>query len=141
MKYLLSAIALFFILTIVSGLFIQIPYYVVAEVNVPQKNFKLVKLIIIEGEIRTVSAYSEFDSCHYENCIMASGKRAYIGAVACPREINLGTKVEINKTIYICEDRTALKFNGRFDIFMGYNQEAYDKAIQFGLQRLNVIIK
>ena len=36
--------------------------------------------------------------------------------MACPRHINLGTTVEIRGTTYVCEDRTALKFNGRFDI-------------------------
>ena len=90
-------------------------------------------------EPATVTAYSEYDSCHYENCEMASTKRAYVGAVACPREIELGTKVIILGREFTCEDRTALRFNGRYDIFMGYGQEAYNKAVNFGIKELPVI--
>ena len=89
--------------------------------------------------LREVTAYSEIDSCHYANCIMASGKRAYIGAIACPRDIKLGTKIKIANKWYICEDRTALSLDGRFDIFMGYGKKAYNKAIKFGKQLLPVI--
>jgi hypothetical protein len=51
-------------------------------------------------------------------CIGASGKNicGRRDAVACPRDIDLGTVVEIRGAIYTCEDRTARKFNGRFDI-------------------------
>ena len=49
----------------------------------------------VEAYQATVMAYSELDSCHFPNCIMSSGKRAYIGAVACPRKYKLGTKVNI----------------------------------------------
>lgn len=90
---------------------------------------------------REVTAYSEFDSCHTgASCKMASGKRAYVGAIACPREFKLGTKIKINDTIYQCEDRTASWVDGRFDIFMGFGQEAYDKAIQWGVKNLEVKI-
>jgi 3D (Asp-Asp-Asp) domain-containing protein len=88
----------------------------------------------------TITAYSEIDSCHYENCIMASGNRAYIGAVACPREIELYTTVVVDGTPFVCEDRTDIKYNGRFDIFMGYGQNSYDKAIKFGKQERKVQI-
>lgn len=82
-----------------------------------------------------VTAYSEIDSCHYANCVMANGERAHVGAVACPREIKLGTQVEINGVMYTCKDRTAKYLNGRYDIFMGYGQESYDKAISYGVQK------
>lgn len=71
---------------------------------------------------------------------MASGKSAYIGAVACPREIKLGTKVKIAGVPYVCEDRTARKFNGRFDIFSGYGQKAHRKAITWGIVKLDIEI-
>lgn len=87
-----------------------------------------------------VTAYSEIDSCHYENCIMANGVRAYVGAVACPRNIKLGTKVEIDGIMYECADRTAKFVDGRFDIFFGYGQESYDRAIQFGKKKSEIII-
>ena len=82
----------------------------------------------------TVTAYSEIDSCHYPNCAMSSGERAYIGAVACPRNIKLGTRVVIDNTPYICEDRVSLMYPNRFDIFMGYGIESYNKAINYGNQ-------
>ncbi len=56
--------------------------------------------------------------------IMASGKRVYIGAIACPREIPLGSIVEIEGEYYICEDRTAVKHNGVFDILSFSEGEA-----------------
>ena len=54
-------------------------------------------------------------------------------------EIELGTKVIILGREFTCEDRTALRFNGRYDIFMGYGQEAYNKAVNFGIKELPVI--
>lgn len=51
-------------------------------------------------------------------CIAASGANicGRRDAVACPRQIGLGTVVEIRGTTYVCEDRTARKYNARFDI-------------------------
>lgn len=51
-------------------------------------------------------------------CISATGDDicGRNDVVACPRNIKLGTKVEIDGKTYFCLDRTALKFNGRFDI-------------------------
>ncbi len=65
---------------------------------------------------------------------MASGNRAYVGAIACPRSIPLFTKVTIDNTTYTCEDRTAKKYDGRFDIFMGYGPDAHTKSINYGVQ-------
>lgn len=113
------------------------------EVNKPSK------IVSIEEKIDTnkrgfyakVTAYSEVDSCHYPNCTMASNKRAYVGAIACPRSIKLGTKVNIEGLgDYTCEDRTAEKYDGRFDIFMGYKEEAHIKALAFGKQTKKIII-
>ena len=69
---------------------------------------------------------------------MASGKRAYIGAVACPRAVAIGTRVIIDNEEYICEDRTAKKYDGRIDIFMGYGKESYNKAINYGIKKKKV---
>lgn len=69
---------------------------------------------------------------------MASGKQVYFGAAACPRAIPLGTFVEIGTLgDFKCEDRTALKNDGTFDIWAG----DYDSAIQFGVQHLSITIK
>jgi 3D (Asp-Asp-Asp) domain-containing protein len=85
-----------------------------------------------------VTAYSSLDSCHYANCAMASTKPAYVGAIACPRSIPLFTQVIIDNITYTCEDRTAKKYDGRFDIFMGYGKEAHQQAVNFGLKNLEV---
>lgn len=68
--------------------------------------------------------------------IMANGERVHSGSVACPREWKLGTKVEINKTIYTCHDRLAKKYNNRIDIWMPKCSD----AIKFGKQKLTVNI-
>ncbi len=51
-------------------------------------------------------------------CIAATGDNicGRRNVVACPRSLPFGTVVEINGKAYLCEDRTAQKFNGRFDI-------------------------
>lgn len=85
-----------------------------------------------------VTAYSEIDSCHYENCVMASGVPAYIGAVACPRSIPLNTKVVIEGKKYNCEDRTNKNLDGRYDVFVGYGKDSYNKAINWGKRDLTI---
>jgi hypothetical protein len=54
-------------------------------------------------------------------CIAASGADicGRYDAAACPRSIPLGTFVEIRGATFVCEDRTARKFDGRFDIGCG----------------------
>lgn len=77
------------------------------------------------------TAYSELDSCHYENCIMANGERAHVGAIAC-NFLPLETEVEIDGVRYIVKDRHAKWLEDRIDIFMGYGEEAYQDAINYG---------
>lgn len=89
-------------------------------------------------EVRTITAYSGIDSCHFENCIMSNGERAHIGAIACPREWKTGTKVKIEDKIYTCKDRTAQRYNGRIDVFMGYGRESHNNAIDFGIKIMGV---
>lgn len=57
---------------------------------------------------------------------MASGKKVYKGAIACPGFLKLGTRVEIKGQEYICEDRMALKYrDGNYiDIWFENCQEA-----------------
>jgi 3D (Asp-Asp-Asp) domain-containing protein len=61
----------------------------------------------------TVRAQTEGDPCIAASGANICGRR---DTVACPRIFDLGTVVEINGRIYVCEDRTALRFKGRFDI-------------------------
>jgi 3D (Asp-Asp-Asp) domain-containing protein len=90
--------------------------------------------------LATVTRYSSVESCHLPHCIMASGKSAYIGAVACPRRIMLGTRLRIAGRLYVCEDRTAKRYDGRFDIFTGYGQAAHQEALRFGKKTLTVTL-
>ena len=73
---------------------------------------------------------------------MASGKKVYVGAVACPRSIKLGTKVEILGKTYVCEDRTAKwvekKFGPTFDI---YSDKPTKELLKFGRRKLNVNVE
>ena len=94
--------------------------------------------VVIEAE---TTAYSEIDSCHTgKSCLMANGKRAHIGAVACPRNIKLGTWIEIAGQVYECADRTAKWVDGRFDIFVGWGKGAHREALAYGVQILEVKI-
>jgi len=64
----------------------------------------------IDSFYAKVTQYSYADSCHnikQGKCLMASGKPVYVGAVACPRFLPLGTKIEVDGSTYRCEDRYA----------------------------------
>lgn len=91
---------------------------------------------VLEAQI---SSYSALETCKGQ-CTMASGKNAYIGAVACPRSIELGGRVFIDGKLYICEDRTHWRFDGRFDIFTGYDERAYINAINYGLKKQTIYV-
>lgn len=88
-----------------------------------------------------ITAYTKKETCPDRKCIMANGKEAYIGAIACPRRIKLGTRAIIDGIEYICSDRTSLKYDGRFDIWFGETEEDYQRALKFGKQIKEVIIK
>lgn len=51
-------------------------------------------------------------------CIAASGDNicGRRDVVACPTYLPLGTRVEIDSKVYTCLDRTAEKYDGRYDI-------------------------
>src|SRR3990167_8112188 len=88
-----------------------------------------------------VTAYSAIDSCHTgPDCLMANGKRAEVGFLACPRKYALGAKFKLLDTVYECGDRTSIDYGERFDIFMGHTKESYDKAVEFGKQELSIIV-
>ena len=68
--------------------------------------------------------------------IMASGKRVYKGAIACPNKFKLGDKIKIDGLgIFICEDRMNKRYRDseHFDIYF----ENYDEAIKFGRKQLS----
>lgn len=101
------------------------------------KRLPSIQFALIETEA-TITAYSAVETCS-THCIMASGNTAYVGAAACPRSIPLGKVVTIDGIgEFICEDRTATRVDGRFDLFFGYSQEDYNRAIAFGKQQRRV---
>jgi len=94
----------------------------------------------IEQWKANVTAYTAIETCK-DRCIMANGKRAYYGAAACPRRIPLGTLIDVDGLgVFVCEDRTAQWTDGNIDIFFGYEQADYQRAIQFGAQVKTITI-
>jgi len=88
-----------------------------------------------------ITAYSKAETCPQKVCITASGQKADYDIIACPRELELGTLIEIEEKIYECGDRTAKwveeKYGNVFDIWMGEN---YNEAIKFGRQYQIILI-
>jgi len=66
------------------------------------------------------SAYTaSVDETDASPLVMASGKMVYIGAIACPRSMKLGTVIELKSgERYTCEDRMNIRYNNHFDIFL-----------------------
>lgn len=77
-----------------------------------------------------ITHYGRADSCHNPKtvygktlCLTAIGQDTQEGVtVACPRDIALGTKVEINGRTYVCQDRYAKYLDAKrgvptFDVF------------------------
>ncbi|MEA3272245.1 MAG: hypothetical protein U9P90_01090 [Patescibacteria group bacterium] len=86
-----------------------------------------------------VTAYNTTEAqCDSTPCIGAGGyicDKDY--AIACPRNIPLGAWVAIDGKLFKCLDRTALKYDGRYDI-------SFDKDIQaardWGIQHKTILI-
>jgi 3D (Asp-Asp-Asp) domain-containing protein len=57
--------------------------------------------------------------------------------VAAPRSIPLGTKVCANGQMYVCEDRTNIRYDGRWDIFVDCSR---NEALKIGKQTNNITI-
>lgn len=85
-----------------------------------------------------VTAYSAVESCDYANCVMANGLPAKVGYAACPRALPFGTQIRIDDAIFTCGDRTALRYDGRFDIFMGYTLADQQRALVWGIRTKQV---
>jgi 3D (Asp-Asp-Asp) domain-containing protein len=88
----------------------------------------------------TVTGYSSVEGCDETECIMANGRRAYVGAVACPRSWKLGTVVKFEGKEYECMDRLSMKYDNRIDVFFGYGNDAFKEARKFGKRSLEVEI-
>lgn len=84
--------------------------------------------------------------CNNRDCITASGSNPSIErSASCPRSISLGTRIKVYRSAtrfdeYRCEDRTAKRFDGRFDIFNGYGEYARLDSLRWGRQRRLITI-
>jgi len=68
---------------------------------------------------------------------VAAGHKGIVGtSIACPRSIRLGSMVAIDNKKFSCDDRTAVKYDGRFDLFVATRAE----ALRFGKKEMTVTI-
>ena len=87
--------------------------------------------------VATVTGYSSTpDQTDDTPEIMASGKKVFDGALACPRKYPFGTRVHIGGKEYVCEDRMHIRFDDRFDIWFPSRKAAR----YFGIKKLEVQI-
>jgi 3D (Asp-Asp-Asp) domain-containing protein len=86
--------------------------------------------------VADVTKYSPKETCPDRPCIMASGEKAYEGAVACPRGVKLRSIAIIDSKVYVCHDRTNKRLDGRYDIFTN----DYSDAINWGKQRKTIVV-
>lgn len=112
------------------------------EVNLTDPNLFIPKhqtwYVEIETiEEATITAYSKAETCPDRPCINAFGRTPDAGySIACPRRIKLGTRVVFGSRRSVCDDRTAIRFDGRFDIHV----DSYKEALAFGKQKADVTI-
>lgn len=83
----------------------------------------------------TMADVTMYGGYPYVGHVMADGKIAHVGAIACPRIIPLGTKVKILNIVFTCEDHTAQKYDGRYDI---YSEGSHQDMLNFGKRNLLV---
>jgi 3D (Asp-Asp-Asp) domain-containing protein len=88
--------------------------------------------------IAVVTAY-----CHCKLCcgttgqLTASGRQPQVArTIAVPRSVKLGSTIIIASHSYVAEDRTARRYDGRFDVFMASHKE----ALKFGIKTNKVTI-
>jgi len=79
-----------------------------------------------------ITAYTAWETCFNSPCIMANGQKAKVGSLACPRDLPLGTVVNIDGVGFVCSDRYNKRLERRFDMFKGYTKNDYENAIKFG---------
>lgn len=91
-------------------------------------------------EVRAeVSAYtSDPGETDEDPLTMASGKKVYAGAAACPSRYPFGTRIEVEGSRYTCEDRMNARYRSGnyFDLWVETKAEAY----QWGRRTIQVRI-
>ena len=96
--------------------------------------------LITNSIIAVVTAYCACTKCCGPKAsgITAAGTKPVAGrTVAGPRNYPLSSIARIGGKAYTIEDRTAKRFDGRFDIFFRTHREALEFGIQ--TQRVQVI--
>lgn len=86
-----------------------------------------------------ITAYCACTNCcgAHATGLTAAGQRPVQGiTIAGPRAFPLGTKVSIAGHSYIVQDRTAKRFDGRWDIYFASHKE----ALKFGKQTNNITV-
>jgi len=87
-----------------------------------------------EGEALFTSYNAEEGQTDSDPFTMASTKRVYEGALACPTKFKLGTKIEVEGLgIFTCEDRMGLRFREEehFDIFKWERKDNITKTLHY----------
>ena len=104
------------------------PYY---PQNEPVRINNDIPVVIVYEDIKNVILVENATVTYYcDGEITASGKKVSRGMVAGPRNVPFGTKVEIDGNIYTVEDRTAKKYNGRWDIYLPNRKECLENGKQ-----------
>ena len=86
-----------------------------------------------------ITAYCACTNCcgAHATGLTAAGRPPVQGiTIAGPRAFPLGTKVSIAGHSYIVQDRTAKRFDGRWDIYFASHKE----ALKFGKQTNNITV-
>ena len=84
-----------------------------------------------------VTAYSsEVSQTDSTPFITANGERVHWGGIACPRDIPFGSVIVGLGEDFICNDRMALKNDGKFDVWFDTKEEAK----KFGRQKVILYI-
>jgi len=86
-----------------------------------------------------ITAYCACAQCcgpHHANITSSGESPTPNYTIAGPRNLPLGTRCSINGHTYVVQDRTAKRFDGRFDIYFASHAD----AIKFGRQISNVTI-
>jgi 3D (Asp-Asp-Asp) domain-containing protein len=93
-------------------------------------------------ELYTVTAYCACKKCcgRWSGGPTASGKMPVVGVTcAGPRSIPFGTRVRIEGVgVRVVQDRLAKRFDNRFDVFFGSDEQAHERALRFGKRQLKV---
>ena len=88
------------------------PDPIVSHHDSPARKFEVYVETYVTG-YNTVAQQTDTAPCISASSANICGRR---DAIACPRFLKLGTVVEVNGKRFVCEDRTAPKYNHRFDI-------------------------